>query len=629
MSKGVFQFGICFLLFLQTIVPAQTQPALSHPEYEAIQVKLLQGWNTWYNNSMLTQVHMPSGFALSLRWKQHAKNQEKLLKEALMVHPEKDLPEILPREHAWDGSYTRLEMRWQQVNAEIETATDGNNLVIRITQKTKPDFPIKVALEAGYVWNKPGSVFRTRQQLKTADAKYTVFAANPLAEDPNMGLSGPYLPVYLDSVVVFSTGRQLGLQEANAIIQRQKSGYQAKCETFGEQSKSFEALQSCMAWNTIFDPLKNRAISTVNRQWNINRGGYGMFCWDNFFGAMLCAVDNREMAIANLLEILNERTPEGFVPNNSQGNGRKSFDRSQPPVGTMAAWQIYSKFKDKWLLETVFEPLLTWNRWWMKNRLYKGLLCWGSSPSANTWNDQAWHNRLAAALESGLDDSPMYNNVDFDTIHHVLPLHDVGLNSLYINDCKLLAKMAAELGKEDERKELLQRASALDKALKTCWSPSKKTFLNRNANTGEFSEVITPTLLYPMLSGTASPAQAGEMVNQILLNPDLLGGEFMIPSLNRNHPEFNKQRYWKGSIWPPLNFLVYLSLKQAGQKDAMKILANKSKSLLLREFETKGYISENYSSITGTGDNPGIQSEHYYFWGGLLGLIGLIDEGYY
>jgi neutral trehalase len=265
----------------------------------------------------------------------------------------------------------------------------------------------------------------------------------------------------------------------------------------------------------------------------------------------------------------------------------------------------------------------------MQHRFYKGLLCWGSSKSANPWNDQAWHNRLAAALESGLDDSPMYDNLNFDSVNHVLPLHDVGLNSLYINDCQLLARMAKVLGKKAEEKELLQRAGLLNKELKTCWSAEKNIFLNRHADTRRFSEVITPTLLYPMLSGTATKTQAQAMVQQVLLNPNLLGGEHIIPSLSRDHPDFAKQRYWKGSIWPPLNFLVYLSLRQADQKQAKQLLANKSVELLLREYNTKGFVSENYSSITGTGDNPGIKSEHYYFWGGLLGLIGLMEAGYY
>jgi len=450
-----------------------------------------------------------------------------------------------------------------------------------------------------------------------------------LAEDPNFGLNGPYLPVLADSVVVFSTGKKMTFVEANSLIEIKRRAYKSKCEAFGNQSKAFEAIQSCMAWNTIYDPLKHRVISTVNRTWNINRGGYGMFCWDNFFGSMICAADNREMAIANLIEILNERTPEGFVPNNSQGNGRKSLDRSQPPVGTLAAWKLFQKYHDKWLLEIVFQPLFDWNRWWLKHRLYKGMLCWGSSKSDNPWKDKAWHNALAAALESGLDDSPMYDGLEFDSVHHILPLHDVGLNSLFIHDCRLLAKMAAELGKKQQEKELLKSAFLIENELKKCWNSSRKMFLNRNANTGQFSEVITPTLLYPMLSGTASAKQANEMVKGVLQNPDILGGEFILPSLSRNHPEFLKQRYWKGSVWPPLNFLVYLSLKQCGQKEACGELANKSNSMLLKDYKTKGFICENYSSITGTGDNPGIQSEYYYFWGGLLGLIGLIEDGYY
>lgn len=87
------------------------------------------------------------------------------------------------------------------------------------------------------------------------------------------------------------------------------------------------------------------------------------------------------------IEGLNELTPGGFVPNVSQGSGRMAQDRSQPPVGSMIVKEIYKKYHEKWFLEAVFNDLMSWNRWWIKDRLYNGLLCWGSKKAPNPYND--------------------------------------------------------------------------------------------------------------------------------------------------------------------------------------------------------------------------------------------------
>ena len=40
----------------------------------------------------------------------------------------------------------------------------------------------------------------------------------------------------------------------------------------------------------------------------------------------------------------------------------------------------------------------------------------------------------------------MYDDVGFDDAHHLMRLADVGLMSLYIEDCEALAEIASELG---------------------------------------------------------------------------------------------------------------------------------------------------------------------------------------
>ena len=171
--------------------------------------------------------------------------------------------------------------------------------------------------------------------------------------------------------------------------------------------------------------------------WNENWGGWVLFDWDTYFTAAMYALDNKYHAYSNAIAITNEITDEGFIPNYaaSLSNG-KSYDRSQPPVGSLICKMIYDKYQEKWFLNEVYDNLLTWNRWWEKARDNQGFLSWGSDPEAP---GDAANTKQGAKFESGLDNSPLFDSAVFNDKTHKLELASVGLMSLYIADCKNLA----------------------------------------------------------------------------------------------------------------------------------------------------------------------------------------------
>ena len=118
--------------------------------------------------------------------------------------------------------------------------------------------------------------------------------------------------------------------------------------------------------------------------------------------------------------------------------------------------EIYKHYREKWFLGEVFDKLLTWNRWWPENRDTDGFLCWGSSPFEPYLRnlDKNAHSRFGAALESGLDNSPMYDDIPFDTVSNQLKLADVGLMSLYVMDCEALGRYCRCIGKKKIKEEL-------------------------------------------------------------------------------------------------------------------------------------------------------------------------------
>ena len=58
------------------------------------------------------------------------------------------------------------------------------------------------------------------------------------------------------------------------------------------------------------------------------------------------------------------------------------------------------------------------------------------------------------------------------------------------------------------------------------------------------------------------------MTQRHLLNPVEFWGEWVIPSIARNDPAFYDQNYWRGRIWGPMNFLVYLGLRNCDHPTA-------------------------------------------------------------
>ena len=118
-----------------------------------------------------------------------------------------------------------------------------------------------------------------------------------------------------------------------------------------------------------------------------------------------------------------------------------------------------------------------------------------------------------------------------------------------------------------------------------------------------------------------------ERIARHYFDPEEFYGDWMLPSIARNDLAFPDQNYWRGRVWAPLNFLVYLALARTGLTDVRKDLAQKSARLFMKEWSEHRHIHENYSAISGAGcDVP--NSDRFYHWGALLCVIALAEDGY-
>ena len=609
------------------------------PEYRAIQRELARGWNTWDSRSVLRYVRLPDGLTVDLALKRHSWLDEDYLATALVGRRGEDVERIRPGLHARDGSFLELEIEWRGFAARVEAGRSGkdpdSDLLVLVTpldrdESEYPDAWLELVVGVGLAWNRPGSVERAGAGFRAELGAGTEFLhlAGAAVEDPYTGSLLPHAVLRLDRPAGISGGRARSLGEIRDALDARRAAFLAQAAEFGPLAEPFSAVVSGLAWNTVYEPRHARVVPTVGRLWNAEYGGVALFGWDNFFLAWLAGLESRELALAGVIEHLRGHTPEGFLPNDNRGNGSKSWDRSQPPVGAIMVREVYRRFPEPWFLDAVIDPLLAWNRWWPEARMNEGLLSYGSSEAKNPFAEPAVRTVRTAGYESGMDDSPMYEGVPFNAEKNTLELQDVGLTSLYIADSRALAGLARAAGRLEDAEDLEARAETFAAALERLWDEERGYYLNYRTDLDRPSERRSPTLFYPLLAGVPGPERARRMIGEHLLNPDEFWGEWVLPSTTRDDPSFPSQRYWKGAIWPPLNFLTYLGLRRAGDRDAAAALAERSLAMFRSEWRRKGYVSENYSAITGAGDDPRLSSDPFHSWGTLFGIMAFVEAGW-
>jgi putative isomerase len=614
---------------------AQEPMAAGSAHYQQLQKRLATGWNTWDVHSVTTQVLLPDGLAIHVGLKHNSTEfQDAFLGDALIGRLTQGAEQVFPGPHSWDGSYTELHLSWKGHDLRLQTAHDGSDLVMFATPLPSQPLsavPATIVFSVNYLWGRQGSAVKQASRIEAHGPLHAVTVyctcAPTAGEDVNLPVGGAYFSMDFVQPVGISTGAPRDLKQIQAIIDRAREGYAQSAAANAKTASVGDAIETVLGWDTIYEPEGRRVLSPVSRVWSVNWGGYVVFDWDTFFAATMASIGDRDLAYADAIETLRGETQQGFVPNYARSGGWKSSDRSEPPVGAITVLGLYRRFHDRWLLEETFASLLRWNRWWAEHRDIQGYLTWGSDGNNEPANldDTSRGTRAGAILESGLDNSPMYDDATFNAATHQLEFADVGLMSMYIADCDALAAMADDLGEAAAAKELRERSGRYRAKLGTLWNDDAGIFLNKDLHTGQFSSHLSPTNFYPLLAKAATPQQAEVMIKKHLLDTKEFWGEWIIPSIARDDPAFKDQNYWRGRIWGPMNYLVYLGLRNYDDPEVTREFAEKSYQLFLEEWKKNGHVHENYNAITGTGDDVS-SSDRFYHWGALLGYIWYLQE---
>ena len=142
---------------------------------------------------------------------------------------------------------------------------------------------------------------------------------------------------------------------------------------------------------------------------------------------------------------------------------------------------------------------------------------------------------------------------------------DVGLNSILHRANLDLLALFDQFGMLSESLELKKRIELTCKAFDKLWDEQHEHYYNRDEISGELIRIPTSACFLPLFGQLASDKQAQKMISTL---EEWMKQEFLlVPSTSPFDPNYESQRYWRGPIWPHVNWMICEGLKNYDRHD--------------------------------------------------------------
>jgi len=302
----------------------------------------------------------------------------------------------------------------------------------------------------------------------------------------------------------------------------------------------------------------------------------GAWLWDNALHAIALRHLDIHLAQDQIKLMLDHQLPDGMLPDAIYDEGVVSeIDHpiharvTKPPILAWAAFKVYESQPDIDFLKEIYPALVRENSWWF----------------AQNDIDANGLVEYAHPYSSGLDDNPLWDGE--------MPVESPDINTYLILQMESLAKIAAILGFQEEAKVWEKRAySVTERMIASMWDEKKGFFWATHNN--QRVAVTTPFNLLPLWTGNLSKEMVVKVIDN-LTNPDLFGGEWMLPTVAKSDPKFDPEKMWRGPIWANINYFFVEALQRNNQPELAKDLALKTLNLINHQ----AGIYEYYNPLTG------------------------------
>jgi len=403
------------------------------------------------------------------------------------------------------------------------------------------------------------------------------------------------------------------------------SPWYSKKEYSGEPPPTFDAIKDRLpkpiwdghddlidmywyAWKTLFsvwlfappDPHNMAVSNPIGIQ---SWGAWGStMVWDSSFILQFARYgDNAYPFITALDDCYARQHENGFICRESDSNNREVYViyPVNPPLLAWAEWSYYQVTGDANRIKQVFLPLVKQYEWTM----------------------------LYQRRSNGLYWTEGFNEAD-DSPRNALAHDYVSTTSIQAMSADILAKMANICGRKDMAGWFSADAKNLKRLVNANFWDSEHKLYN---DLGTDGKPITVTanggvckhchMFWPLICGLSSPERARAMA--ALLADPIFDRPSGIASLSADSNGYNKETgtYWRGSVWPPIQYMAIKGLETCGFDDQAASLADQYVNALLTAYKSAGDITEYLTPEEPVGGGAG----KFVGWGGL-GPIALFFE---
>lgn len=178
---------------------------------------------------------------------------------------------------------------------------------------------------------------------------------------------------------------------------------------------------------------------------------------------------------------------------------------------------------------------------------------------------------------------------------------DVMVNTIYIENLRVLSKLFLQLDDEVRAKLFFDRATRARKSLdELCWDEEDGLYYDVNGRENKKIRVNTFTSLMPVFLDDLIPEKFERLLKHVL-DPLEYWANYPIPSVAMNHPSFRPDTVggnlvWRGPTWISSNWYIARGLKRHGRVDLAQYIASRS-----IEMVRKSGIREYYNPSTAVG----------------------------
>lgn len=326
--------------------------------------------------------------------------------------------------------------------------------------------------------------------------------------------------------------------------------------------------------------------------------------WDTAFILQFARYGDKAYPFITGLDNCYARQHEnGFICRESDNTNREVLSSwpVNPPLLPWAEWSYYKVTGDVERLRRVFLPLVKNYEWYM---LYQ-----------RRSNGLYWTQGINEA-----DDSPRN-----DLAHSY-----VSTTAVQAMAADILSKIAKVAGRDDLAGWFAREAKGLKKMVNANFWDDRNHVYNDLGVDGK-SITVTPKggvckhghIFWPLIAGVADPERA-ELMAKCAMDENTFLRSSGIASLSVDSAGYNKDTgtYWRGAVWPPIQYMAIKGLENCGKDSAALVLADRYYNAFLTAYKAKGDICEFLAperpEMMGCGKFVG--------WGGLAPIALLFED---